>query len=79
MEVHAKSNIRMRGQAFVVFHDEEAAEHALQSLRGQVFFGKPLRINYAKKESDVTAKMRGVFEESEKAKREQRRIKEMSK
>jgi len=36
-----------------------------------------MRLNYAKKQSDVSAKMRGTFEESEKAKREQRRIKEI--
>ena len=60
----------MRGQAFVIYKDEDAAETALQTLRGFVFFGKPLRVNYAKKQSDVTAKMRGTFEEGEKAKRE---------
>lgn len=38
-----------------------------------------MRVNYAKKQSDVTAKMRGTFEESEKARREQRRVKELSK
>ena len=37
-----------------------------------------MRVNYAKKQSDVTAKMRGTFEESEKARREQRRVKELS-
>ena len=36
-----------------------------------------MRLNYAKKQSDVTAKMRGTFEESDKAKRDQRRIKEI--
>ena len=70
MEVHAKPNIRMRGQAFVIFSDEDAAEQALQTLRGYVFFGKPLRVNYSKKESDVIAKMRGIFDESDKVKRE---------
>ena len=44
-----------------------------------MFFGKPLRINYAKKQSDVIAKMRGTFEEGDKSKREQRRIQELSK
>ena len=38
-----------------------------------------MRLNYAKKQSDVTAKMRGTFEESDKARREQRRVKELSK
>ena len=49
VEVHAKQNIRMRGQAFVIYKDEDAAETALQTLRGFVFFGKPMRVNYAKK------------------------------
>ena len=69
----------MRGQAFVVYQDEDAAEAALGALRGYVFFGKPMRVNYAKRQSDYIAKMRGTFEESDKAKREQRRIKELSK
>ena len=79
VEVHAKQNIRMRGQAFVVYHDEDAAEQAIQRLRGYIFMGKPLRVNFAKKQSDVIAKMRGTYEESDKAKREQRRTKEISK
>lgn len=79
VEVHAKMNIKMRGQAFVIFADEDQAEQALNRLRGYVFFGKPLRINYAKGESDVTRKMRGTWEESDKAKREQRRVQELSK
>ena len=77
VEVHAKTNIRMRGQAFVIYQDEESAEAALQALRGYVFFGKPMRVNFSKKESDVIAKMRGTFEESDTAKREQRRVKEL--
>ena len=77
VEVHAKANIRMRAQAFVIYQDEDSAEAAIQALRGYVFFGKPMRVNYSKKESDVIAKMRGTFEESDKAKREQRRIKEL--
>jgi U2 small nuclear ribonucleoprotein B'' len=68
VEVHAKTNIRMRGQAFVIYQDEESAEATLKALRGYVFFGKPMRVNFSKKESDVIAKMRGTFEESDKAK-----------
>ncbi len=42
VEVHAKRNIKMRGQAFVIFNDEESAESAIKALRGYVFFSKPL-------------------------------------
>ena len=62
-----------------MFNDEDAAEAAVQSMRGVMFYGKPMRINYAKSESDVTRKMRGTFEETEKAKREQKRVQELSK
>jgi RNA recognition motif-containing protein len=64
----------MKGQAFIVFQDEEQAENAINALRGYIFFGKPLRINYAKKESDVIAKMRGTFDEEDKAKREVKKL-----
>ena len=56
--------------------DEEGAEAAITALRGYVFFGKPLRVGFAKAQSDVIAKMRGVFEESERARREQKRVQE---
>lgn len=69
-EVHAKRNIKLRGQAFIVCGDEDQAEQAIKQLRGTMFFGKPLRLNYAKRLSDVIAKMKGTFDESSKAKRE---------
>lgn len=58
----------------MIYREQEEADTALQTLRGFVFFGKPLRINYSKKESDVIAKMRNTFDESDKSKREQRRV-----
>lgn len=63
-EVHAKKNIKMRGQAFVVCGDEEQATQAINQLRNNMFFGKPLRLSYAKKVSDVIAKLKGQFDES---------------
>lgn len=78
IEVHAKKNIKVRGQAFVVMADEETAEATIKALRGYIFFGKPLRLNFAKKESDVIAKMRGIFDEEAKAKREKRKMQEKS-
>ena len=69
LEVHAKKNIRMRGQAFVVCGNEEQAEAAIKQLRGNIFYGKHLRLSYARKTSDVIAKMRGAFDDGVKAKR----------
>ena len=63
----------MRGQAFVVCSDESEATKAINSLRGYMFYGKPLRLNYSRKVSDVIAKVKGTFDESVKIKREQLR------
>ena len=69
-EVHAKKNIKMRGQAFVVAADEEAAETMIKDLRGHMFYGKPLRLNFAKDDSDFNAKMKGTFDATVSKKRE---------
>jgi U2 small nuclear ribonucleoprotein B'' len=44
-------------------HDEEAATSAIKALRGYFFYGKPLRANYAKTNSDFTAKLNNTFNE----------------
>eukprot|EP01056_Protomagalhaensia_sp_Gyna25_P000397 Protomagalhaensia_sp_Gyna_25__396@NODE_1188_length_2084_cov_109_883619_g944_i0_p1_GENE_NODE_1188_length_2084_cov_109_883619_g944_i0NODE_1188_length_2084_cov_109_883619_g944_i0_p1_ORF_typecomplete_len327_score71_75RRM_1/PF00076_22/4_1e14RRM_1/PF00076_22/1_8e08RRM_5/PF13893_6/1_3e14RRM_5/PF13893_6/0_098RRM_occluded/PF16842_5/5_4e05RRM_occluded/PF16842_5/8_5DUF4523/PF15023_6/3e06DUF4523/PF15023_6/2_3e03Limkainb1/PF11608_8/7_4e06Limkainb1/PF11608_8/1_2e03RRM_Rrp7/PF17799_1/1_9e02RRM_Rrp7/PF17799_1/3 len=57
-----------RGQAFVSFKTQEAATKALEALQGQMLEGKPMRVNYARKESDclhkgdeaVTSRERGA-------------------
>lgn len=63
-EVHAKRNIKLRGQAFVVAHDETIAEQMIKELRGYMLFGKPLRLTFAKKDSDLIAKLKGSFDSS---------------
>ena len=63
-EVHAKSNIKSRGQAFVVTPDETVADAMIKELRGRMFYGKPLRLTFAKKESDFIAKLKGSFDSS---------------
>ena len=69
-EVHAKANIRHKGQAYIVTADEETAETMIKTLRGYMFYGKPLRLNFARKESDFIAKLRGTFDENLIKKRE---------
>ena len=51
----------LRGQAFVIFDDVQSATAALQAEQGFTFFGKDLRIQYAKEKSDRIAKMDGTF------------------
>lgn len=39
-DISIKKNIKMRGQAFVCFHDPASAERAIEGLRGFVLMGK---------------------------------------
>ena len=66
LDIVALKTMRMRGQAFVVFKEIAAATNALRSMQGFPFFDKPMRINYAKTDSDMIAKMKGTFKEKEK-------------
>jgi len=65
LDIHMKRNFRMRGQAFLVFDSEDAAEKALTSMDGALFYQKPLMINYSRKLSDVIAKKKGTFNAEE--------------
>ena len=75
-EVHAKANIRMRGQAHVVMRDEDAALATIKALRGYFLFEKPMRCNFSRNASDFTTKLEGTFGESVKNKREKRQTEE---
>lgn len=50
--------------------DEETAESMIKTLRGYMFYGKPLRLNFSRKESDFIAKLRGTFDDAVIKKRE---------
>ena len=63
----------MRGQAFIVFENEDDAEKALNTMDGATFYQVPMMINYARKHSDVIAKKKGTFDEAKvKQEREKR-------
>ncbi|KAF7728408.1 hypothetical protein EC973_006216 [Apophysomyces ossiformis] len=63
LDVVAHGNIRMRGQAFVAFPDEESAGKAIKELQHFVLYTKPMVLQYSRDRSDVHAKMDGEFEE----------------
>lgn len=42
LDIVALKTLKMRGQAFVVFRDIEAATQALRKLQNYVFYGKPM-------------------------------------
>lgn len=66
----------MRGQAFVIFKELGSSTNALRQLQGFPFYGKPMRIQYAKTDSDIISKMRGTFADKEK-KKEKKKAKTM--
>ncbi|KZW03751.1 RNA-binding domain-containing protein [Exidia glandulosa HHB12029] len=54
IDVVASKGTKMRGQAFLVFHDLAAATTAMRACEGMSFYDKPLRIEYARAKSHAT-------------------------
>lgn len=53
----------MRGQSHVIFKEINSAATALRSMQGFPFYDKPMRIQFARDDSDVIAKAKGTFVE----------------
>lgn len=63
LDIVALKTLKMRGQAFIIFKEIASATNALRTMQGFPFYDKPMRINYAKTESDVIAKAKGTYKE----------------
>ena len=63
LDIVALKTLKMRGQAFIVFGDVNSASSALRSMQGFPFYDKPMKIAYAKEQSDVIAKRLGTYVE----------------
>lgn len=61
LEVIALRRDGLRGQAWVIFDDVQAATAALQAEQGFTFFGKELKLAYAKESSDRISKRDGTY------------------
>ncbi|KAL4900604.1 hypothetical protein BDW74DRAFT_94757 [Aspergillus multicolor] len=61
LDIVAMRTEKMRGQAHIVFKDIQASTQAMRALQGFEFFGKPMKIVYAKGTSDVIARLRGTY------------------
>lgn len=61
MEIITLRREGLRGQAWIIFEDVSAAIAAHNTENGFNFFGKPLRVQYAKEKSDRIAKRDGTF------------------
>ncbi|GFY33215.1 u1 small nuclear ribonucleoprotein A [Trichonephila clavipes] len=61
LNIVAMQTLRMRGQAFVVFDDIKSAANALTTMQSFPFYDKPMRIQFAKTDSDIIAKRKGTY------------------
>ncbi|PKY04012.1 RNA binding domain protein [Aspergillus campestris IBT 28561] len=61
LDVVAMKTQKMRGQAHIVFKDVQSSTQAMRALQGFEFFGKQMKIVYAKGSSNVIAKLRGTY------------------
>jgi len=73
VEIQAKKNLKMRGQAFIVFENVEDAAKAVQSMQGFPFHSKKMRIQFAKTDSDVIAKRKGTYVPREQSKKKKKK------
>lgn len=58
LDVVAHKNIKMRGQAFVVFETLDSAQAAVNAIQSEKkeLFGKVINVSFAKTKSDATVK-----------------------
>ena len=69
IDLIAKTNLKARGQAFVVFDDTDAATRAIKEVQGFELFDKPMVLDYARTRSDATVLKDGDDAEFEAHKR----------
>ncbi len=79
LDVIAHKNLRMRGQAFVVFSSVSEATKAQEALStgSHELFGQPIEVQFAKTKSDATIAQAGNEEALEKHKRRRLAEKEL--
>jgi RNA recognition motif-containing protein len=63
LDIVALKNLRMRGQAFIIFDQADSAAQALTSMQSFPLYDKPLRIQFAKSDSDIVSKRKNTFVE----------------
>ncbi|KAJ3341566.1 hypothetical protein HDU83_006539 [Entophlyctis luteolus] len=66
LQIRAKKNIKLRGQAFVTFKQVESATRALNEVQGFPLFSLPLDIQYARDRNYIFSEADGTLEEHKK-------------
>eukprot|EP01039_Chlorochromonas_danica_P006153 gene6153-6780_t len=60
IQIIACKGLKMRGQAWVIYDNVNAAANALKGKQGFNFYDKPLRIQFAKSKSHIIARKEGI-------------------
>jgi len=61
LEVVALKTYKLRGQAWIIFEDLSGSTKAVKDMQNFNFYGKPMRVSFARSKSDVIAKQDGSF------------------
>jgi RNA recognition motif-containing protein len=69
IDIVAKTNLKAKGQAFIVFDSTESAQKAIDEVQGFELFEKPMQLAFAKTRSDASVKRSGDEDEFESHKR----------
>jgi RNA recognition motif-containing protein len=69
LEIVAKTNLKAKGQAFIVFDSAESAQKAIDEIQDFELFDKPMKLAFAKTRSDASVKRTGDDDEFESHKR----------
>ncbi|KAJ3412393.1 hypothetical protein HDV05_000813 [Chytridiales sp. JEL 0842] len=75
LNIRAKSNIALRGQAFVTFDNIESATKAMNEVQGFPLFTLPMDIQYARDKSYIFYEKEGTLEEHKKRRAEEKALK----
>ncbi|GMS95357.1 hypothetical protein PENTCL1PPCAC_17532, partial [Pristionchus entomophagus] len=63
VSIMAFKTLRMRGQAHVVFKEISSSSSAMRAMQGFPFYDKPMRIQFAREDSDMISKLKGTYVE----------------
>mmetsp|Transcript_19393 Transcript_19393/g.28708 ORF Transcript_19393/g.28708 Transcript_19393/m.28708 type:complete len:238 (-) Transcript_19393:23-736(-) len=66
LKIIALRGVLLRGQAWVVFEDTVSATNALRQMQNFPFYEKPLKIEYARVQSDIVSIKKGTYVPREK-------------
>lgn len=69
IDIVAKTNLKAKGQAFIVFDNADSAKQAAEAADGFDLFEKPMQVALARSRSDATVQKFGTEEDFEQHKR----------